>query len=233
MGLGGALFEAISFEDGQDPQPALLRLPRAALRATCRRSKTVLLDRKDLPSAGAGETPIIGVAPAVGNAIFAATGHPPAVAADGARRVQGELRSGAWQWFFGCYGLKSDKSVGGSSPRAWGCRPIRPTLRQRRRKSRVIKEVLGVGLAAPLASGLDEGHLLEHLAQHAQQRPCGLLFSALDICLANSAAFLISRVALLPAHAPVRPAGSPSEARSAPAPSPATPPAPCPRCARG
>jgi isoquinoline 1-oxidoreductase len=34
----------------------------------------VLLDRKDLPSAGAGETPIVGLAPAVGNAIFDATG---------------------------------------------------------------------------------------------------------------------------------------------------------------
>ena len=36
--------------------------------------ETVLVDRKDLPSEGAGETPIIGIAPAVGNAIFAATG---------------------------------------------------------------------------------------------------------------------------------------------------------------
>ena len=35
----------------------------------------MLLDRKDLPSAGAGETPIIAVAPAIGNAIFEATGH--------------------------------------------------------------------------------------------------------------------------------------------------------------
>jgi isoquinoline 1-oxidoreductase len=34
----------------------------------------VLLDRKDLPSAGAGETPIVGLAPAVGNAIFDVTG---------------------------------------------------------------------------------------------------------------------------------------------------------------
>jgi len=34
----------------------------------------VLLDRKDLPSAGAGETPIVCLAPAVGNAIFSATG---------------------------------------------------------------------------------------------------------------------------------------------------------------
>jgi len=35
----------------------------------------VLLDRPDLPSAGAGETPLIAVAPAVANAIFAATGR--------------------------------------------------------------------------------------------------------------------------------------------------------------
>jgi CO/xanthine dehydrogenase Mo-binding subunit len=36
--------------------------------------EVVILDRKDLPSVGAGETPIVGIAPAVGNAIFAATG---------------------------------------------------------------------------------------------------------------------------------------------------------------
>jgi isoquinoline 1-oxidoreductase len=36
---------------------------------------SVLLDRKDLPSAGAGETPIVGIAPAIGNAIFDATGQ--------------------------------------------------------------------------------------------------------------------------------------------------------------
>jgi isoquinoline 1-oxidoreductase len=34
----------------------------------------VLLDRKDLPPAGGSETPIVGLAPAVANAIFAATG---------------------------------------------------------------------------------------------------------------------------------------------------------------
>lgn len=33
-----------------------------------------LLDRPDLPSAGAGETPLIAVAPAIANAVFAATG---------------------------------------------------------------------------------------------------------------------------------------------------------------
>ncbi len=35
----------------------------------------VLLDRPDLPSVGAGETPLIAVAPAIANAIFAATGR--------------------------------------------------------------------------------------------------------------------------------------------------------------
>ena len=33
-----------------------------------------IIDRKGVPSAGAGETPIVGLAPAVGNAIFSATG---------------------------------------------------------------------------------------------------------------------------------------------------------------
>ena len=36
--------------------------------------EVVLIDRKDLPSAGAGEIGLVGIAPAVGNAIFAATG---------------------------------------------------------------------------------------------------------------------------------------------------------------
>jgi isoquinoline 1-oxidoreductase len=35
----------------------------------------VLLDRKDLEPAGAGETPIIAIAPAVANAVFDATGQ--------------------------------------------------------------------------------------------------------------------------------------------------------------
>jgi len=33
-----------------------------------------MLNRPDLASAGAGETPIIAVAPAIGNAVFHATG---------------------------------------------------------------------------------------------------------------------------------------------------------------
>jgi isoquinoline 1-oxidoreductase len=73
MGLGGALFEAIEFEEGKilNPRFSRYRVPR--FRDTPH-LEVVLLDRKDLPSAGAGETPIIGIAPAIGNAIFAATG---------------------------------------------------------------------------------------------------------------------------------------------------------------
>ncbi|HUK17836.1 MAG TPA: molybdopterin cofactor-binding domain-containing protein [Bryobacteraceae bacterium] len=73
MGLGGALFEHIDFADGKIETNRLFRyrLPRFADMPLI---ESVLLDRKDLPSAGAGETPIMGVAPAVGNAIFDATG---------------------------------------------------------------------------------------------------------------------------------------------------------------
>ena len=73
MGLGGALFEAIDFEDGRILNAAFskYRVPRFK---DVPAIETVLLDRKDLPSAGAGETPIVGVAPAIGNAIFDATG---------------------------------------------------------------------------------------------------------------------------------------------------------------
>jgi isoquinoline 1-oxidoreductase len=73
MGLGGALFEAIEFENGRilNPKFSKYRVPRFSDAPAL---ETVLLDRKDLPSAGAGETPIVGVAPAVGNAIFDATG---------------------------------------------------------------------------------------------------------------------------------------------------------------
>lgn len=73
MGLGGALFEAVEFEDGRILNAAFskYRVPRFKDVPTI---ETVLLDRRDLPSAGAGETPIVGIAPAVGNAIFDATG---------------------------------------------------------------------------------------------------------------------------------------------------------------
>jgi isoquinoline 1-oxidoreductase len=35
--------------------------------------EAILLDRKDIPSAGAGETPIMAIAPAIGNAFYDAT----------------------------------------------------------------------------------------------------------------------------------------------------------------
>jgi nicotinate dehydrogenase subunit B len=73
MGLGGALFEAIRFDDDKIRNPKLsqYRVPRFNDLPVL---ETVLLDRKDLPSAGAGETPIVAIGPAVGNAIFQATG---------------------------------------------------------------------------------------------------------------------------------------------------------------
>ena len=74
MGIGGALFEAIDFNDGRilNAQLSKYRVPRFSDLPVL---ETVLLDRKDLPSAGAGETPIVALAPAVGNAIFHATGR--------------------------------------------------------------------------------------------------------------------------------------------------------------
>lgn len=73
QGIGGALFEQILFADGriQNASFAQYRLPRFV---DTPQIEVVLIDRKDLPSAGAGETGIVGLAPAVGNAIFAATG---------------------------------------------------------------------------------------------------------------------------------------------------------------
>jgi isoquinoline 1-oxidoreductase len=73
MGIGGALFEAIEFDNGRvlNPHFATYRLPRFNDVPIL---ETILVDRKDLPSAGAGESPILTLAPAVGNAIFDATG---------------------------------------------------------------------------------------------------------------------------------------------------------------
>ncbi|MGH9703669.1 MAG: molybdopterin cofactor-binding domain-containing protein, partial [Candidatus Acidiferrales bacterium] len=68
MGLGGALFEAIEFENGRilNPRFSKYRLPRFR---DIPRLETVLIDRKDIPSAGAGESPLMALAPAIGNAI--------------------------------------------------------------------------------------------------------------------------------------------------------------------
>jgi isoquinoline 1-oxidoreductase len=73
MGLGGALFEAIQFADGKilNPRFSAYRVPRFQDAPVI---EAVVVNRKDLPSAGAGETPIVAIAPAIGNAILNATG---------------------------------------------------------------------------------------------------------------------------------------------------------------
>src|SRR5581483_9386475 len=69
MALGGALFEQIRFNDGQIRNARLsrYRVPRFS---DMPEIQVVLVDRPDVPSAGAGETPIVGLAPAVSNAVF-------------------------------------------------------------------------------------------------------------------------------------------------------------------
>ena len=73
MATGGALFEAVDFAAGRilNARMAKYRVPRFSDAPAV---EVVLVDRKDLPSAGAGETPIVGLAPAVANALYHATG---------------------------------------------------------------------------------------------------------------------------------------------------------------
>ena len=74
MGLGAALREEVRFEGGKIltnsfatyPVPRFRDVPELDIH---------LLDRRDLPSAGGGETPIIAVAPAIANAVFDAVGR--------------------------------------------------------------------------------------------------------------------------------------------------------------
>jgi isoquinoline 1-oxidoreductase len=73
MGLGPALREEMRFENGEMLNASFgkYRVPRFD---DVPEMDIHLLDRKDLASAGAGETPIIAIAPAIGNAVFHATG---------------------------------------------------------------------------------------------------------------------------------------------------------------
>jgi len=73
QGVGGALFEAIEFDNGRilNGRLSQYRVPRFS---DLPMLETVLLDRKDIPSVGAGECPMVGLAPAIANAIFDATG---------------------------------------------------------------------------------------------------------------------------------------------------------------
>ncbi|HLI93371.1 MAG TPA: molybdopterin cofactor-binding domain-containing protein [Puia sp.] len=73
MGLGGALFEKVEFASGKILNSSLsdYRVPRFS---DIPKIEVVLVNRKDLPSAGAGEAGIVGIAPAIRNAILDATG---------------------------------------------------------------------------------------------------------------------------------------------------------------
>jgi isoquinoline 1-oxidoreductase len=73
MGIGGALFEAVEFENGRvlNNLFSKYRVPRFS---DIPPLDALLIDRKDQPPVGAGEAPIVGVAPAISNAIFDATG---------------------------------------------------------------------------------------------------------------------------------------------------------------
>lgn len=73
MGLGGALSEEIQFAEGRilNASFAGYRVPRFK---DVPKIDVHLINNTDIPSAGGGETPIIAIAPAIANAVFAATG---------------------------------------------------------------------------------------------------------------------------------------------------------------
>ena len=73
QGLGGAMFEAIEFSNGKILNSGLsaYRVPRFS---DIPKIEIVLIDRKDVSSTGGGEANIVGIAPAVRNAIVDATG---------------------------------------------------------------------------------------------------------------------------------------------------------------
>jgi isoquinoline 1-oxidoreductase len=73
MGMGGALWEEIRFDNGRILNAGFdrYRVPRFS---DLPELDVILMDRPDLPSTGAGETPMIAIAPAIANAVFAATG---------------------------------------------------------------------------------------------------------------------------------------------------------------
>ena len=73
MGLGGALMEEIRFENGTITNPHFANYPVPRFKDVPQ-IDIHLVNRPDLASVGAGETPIVGICPAVGNAIFHATG---------------------------------------------------------------------------------------------------------------------------------------------------------------
>ena len=73
MALSAALFEAVHFDNGRVLNAAFSTY-RVGRFTDVPPIEVLLLDRRDIPPAGAGETPMIAVAPALANAIFEATG---------------------------------------------------------------------------------------------------------------------------------------------------------------
>jgi len=73
MALGGALTEELEFAEGKilNPRFSRYRVPRFR---DVPRIDVHLVENRDVPPAGGGETPIIAAAPAIANAVFAATG---------------------------------------------------------------------------------------------------------------------------------------------------------------
>ncbi|HVO12434.1 MAG TPA: molybdopterin cofactor-binding domain-containing protein [Vicinamibacteria bacterium] len=74
MALGGALTEEIEFAEGRvlNPRFSRYRVPRFR---DVPKIDVHLVENRDIPPAGAGETPIIAAAPAIANAVFAASGQ--------------------------------------------------------------------------------------------------------------------------------------------------------------
>ena len=74
QGIGGALFEAVKFDRGvvKNPHLAQYRVPRFTDLPAI---EVVLVDRPEEPSMGAGETPIMALAPAVAAGIHEVTGE--------------------------------------------------------------------------------------------------------------------------------------------------------------
>lgn len=74
MGLGGALFEEISYADGKilNPRLSAYRVPRFS---DVPEIEVEMLDTRSESSAGAGEVGIVAIAPAIANAIAAASGE--------------------------------------------------------------------------------------------------------------------------------------------------------------
>jgi isoquinoline 1-oxidoreductase len=73
QGIGGALFERLQFDADHIVTDKLssYRVPRFT---DIPEIEVILVDRRDLPSAGAGESPITVAAPAIGAALYAASG---------------------------------------------------------------------------------------------------------------------------------------------------------------